>query len=251
MVQITKFTILGERCSGTNFLEEAITTNFDITYTAEHGHKHYFCFQNYTNKYIEDTLFIGIIRNPIYWMNSFSKELHHIPKVNKPLTNFLFNKFYSVYDNVKSKNGGEVVHKEDLNYNTGKEYKNIFELRKLKNFYLKNIVKTKVPNYILINYEDLLYNYCDTLTKIKNEFALQQKHDTFLKITKYKKTSTYNFKQQRQITLSLKTIKLIWSNLDVKQENSLGYHIFDNNTFFKNKNKVETEETEETECQAS
>ena len=29
---INKFVILGERCSGTNFLEEAITQNFNINY---------------------------------------------------------------------------------------------------------------------------------------------------------------------------------------------------------------------------
>ena len=98
---INKFVILGERCSGTNFLEEAITQNFDINYTTEYGNKHFFCFNNYTNN--ENTLFIGIIRNPIYWLNSFSKELHHLPNINKNLNNFLFNEFYSVLDiqNVK------------------------------------------------------------------------------------------------------------------------------------------------------
>ena len=41
-----KFVILGERCSGTNFLEEVITQNFDITYTSEYGSKHFFCYNN-------------------------------------------------------------------------------------------------------------------------------------------------------------------------------------------------------------
>jgi hypothetical protein len=32
---ITKFTIYGERCSGTNYLEELILINFDVTLTTE------------------------------------------------------------------------------------------------------------------------------------------------------------------------------------------------------------------------
>ena len=67
--QITKFAILGERCSGTNFLEESILSNFNITHTNEHGNKHFFCFNKYDNANTSDTLFIGIIRNPIYWLN--------------------------------------------------------------------------------------------------------------------------------------------------------------------------------------
>ena len=93
---IQKFAILGERCSGTNFLEETISTNFNINYTAEYGGKHFFCYNDYGNKEsTSNTLFIGIIRNPIYWLNSFSKELHHVPEINrKSLHNFLFNEFY-------------------------------------------------------------------------------------------------------------------------------------------------------------
>jgi len=63
--QITKFAILGERCSGTNFLEESILSNFNITHTIEHGNKHFFCFNKYDKANTADTLFIGIIRNPI------------------------------------------------------------------------------------------------------------------------------------------------------------------------------------------
>jgi hypothetical protein len=204
-----KFVILGERCSGTNFLEEALTQNFDITYTSEYGNKHFFCNNNYTTA-SEDTVFIGIVRNPIYWLNSFSKELHHIPSINKSLRNFLFNEFYSVFDeqqnkkpmldfNIFSNNVSEPIIIKDLNYLNGNKYKNIFEMRKLKNHYLRNIMPHKVKNYILINYENLLYNYESTLDTIKTKFELVKKNDTYVKIKKYKKSDTYNFKQQRYI----------------------------------------------------
>ena len=59
---ITKFTIFGPRCSGTTYLENCITKNFDITLTWEYGWKHFFGFNNLDNS--QDTLFIGIIRDP-------------------------------------------------------------------------------------------------------------------------------------------------------------------------------------------
>jgi hypothetical protein len=242
---INKFVILGERCSGTNFLEESIKQNFHINYTTEYGNKHFFCFNDYNKRNNDDTLFIGIIRNPIYWLNSFSKELHHIPTVNKNIRNFLFNEFYSILDNQPIKNNvfnfntfknNEMVNQVDLNYTTGKKYKNIFELRKLKNFYLTNIIQTKVKNYILINYEDLLYNYENTLKIIKEKFSLLHKSSEFIKITNYKKSTSYSYKQQRLITFSNDLIKIIWQYLDREQETTIGYSIEDcDNNYFKTK----------------
>lgn len=238
-----KFVILGERCSGTNFLEEALTQNFDITYTSEYGSKHFFCNNNYTTA-SEDTVFIGIVRNPIYWLNSFSKELYHIPSINKPLRNFLFNEFYSVFDeqqnkksmidfNIFSNNVSEPINPKDLNYLNGNKYKNIFEMRKLKNHYLMNIMPRKVKNYILINYESLLYNYDATLNTLQSKFDLVKKNETYVKIKNYKKSDTYNFKQQRLITFKNELIHIIWENLDTGQESVLGYLKGDDNTSFK------------------
>lgn len=249
-MSIKNFAILGERCSGTNFLEEAILNNFNINYTAEYGNKHFFCYNNYKNS--NNTLFIGIIRNPIYWINSFSRELYHVPEINrKNINNFLYNEFYSVEDEVDTNknildnnifkfNNKFYTHKykinpKDLNYLNGKKYKNIFELRKVKNDFLINVMPKKVKNYILINYEDLLFNYDDVLQKIKLSFNLVQKNNEFIKIKSYKKSNTYNFVQQRKILLSPEIVVSIWNNLDKEQENLLGYKMWDNNNYFINK----------------
>lgn len=245
-MNITQFSILGERCSGTNFLEEAMLNNFNVTYTAKYGNKHFFCFNQYEKdkQFTNNILFIGIIRNPIYWLNSFSKEQYHIPEINKKnLSTFLFNEFYSVEDENNTTNHfiinnykkNNKLNSKDLNYVTGKKYRNIFEMRKLKNDFLMNIMPQKVNNYILINYEDLLYNYDETLMKIKERFLLSQKTDSFIKIKKYKKSDSYNFVQQREISFPPVIIHLLWENLDIQQEKKLGYIPFDNNSLFKNK----------------
>ena len=94
---ITKFTILGERRSGTNFLEECILKNFDINLTWEYGWKHFFGFNTYENS--DDTLFIAIVRDPHTWMNSLYRKPFHLQKnLRKNIHNFLNDEFWSFYD---------------------------------------------------------------------------------------------------------------------------------------------------------
>ena len=83
---ITKYTIYGERCSGTNYLENLINENFDVKLTWEYGFKHWFGFNNLSNS--DDTLFICIVRNPVDWVNSFYRTPHHLKiKYDKTLNN--------------------------------------------------------------------------------------------------------------------------------------------------------------------
>jgi len=231
MRSINKFVIYGERCSGTNYLENAIKTNFNIELRNDFGSKHFFCFNKYDDKFTDDTLFIGIVRNPIYWINSLSRELHHIPNKNKPINNLLFNKFYSVKEN------SEQIILKDLNYINLKMYENIFELRKLKNMYLMNIAPRKVKNYILINYESLLFNYEYTLNYIKEKFNLVKKYDEYKHIKNYKKMN-FNFVKQREMLLTPQIVQTIWNNLNVEQENYLGYFKGDNNNKLKDINNL-------------
>ncbi len=137
------------------------------------------------------------------------------------------------FNNFLNNNSSEPINPKDLNYLNGNKYKNIFEMRKLKNHYLMNIMPRKVKNYILINYESLLYNYDNTLNTIQSKFDLVKKNDTYVKIKNYKKSDTYNFKQQRLITFKNELIQIIWENLDTTQESVLGYLKGDDNTGFK------------------
>ena len=250
--QIKKFTIYGERSSGTNFLETSIKLNFYLDITREFGSKHFFCFDDCCKSFNEDTLFIGIIRNPVYWLNSFIQQPYHVPLENKTLQNFLTNEFYSICDektpeplmvngniffSKKTLSTKYDINPKDLHYQTGKKYKDIFELRKCKNHYLMNIMPTKVKHYILINYEDLLYNYEQTLDAIKNKFNLITKQPGYIKSKGYKQSTTYLYKGQKSIIFSAKIFEFIWNKLDTEQEAQLGYIKGNNNQLFKDKYK--------------
>ena len=213
---------MGERCSGTNFLEKAILENFEIELIWHYGFKHFFGFYDYSQKNPvikndDDVLFLGIVREPISWINSFNNTKHHIPEENsKNIFNFLHNEFYSV-----DKEKKELM--QDRNYKTKKRYRDIFELRNLKNEYLINH-KNRVKNYLLIRYEDLNNNYQQTLQFLEKKFNLKRKNKDgpFIQIKSYKGLKEKPFKGNT-ITLKQQTIKNILNKINKKQEKSLGY----------------------------
>jgi len=219
---IKYFTIYGERCSGTNFLMNAILNNFEIEYTTQYAWKHFFGYYNFDDSFKNtdndnETLFIGIIREPVSWIDSFYKKMHHIPNENrKTIKTFLFNQFYSLYEDSPN----EIM--EDRNIITKERYKNIFELRRVKNNFLIQEMPKKVKNYLLIRYEDLRDNYETILEYFHIKFKLNKKYDTYKRIDNYKGTMDYMF-TIKKISLRKPIIKIIKNNLDINQEKSLGY----------------------------
>lgn len=157
---LRKVTIFGERCSGTNYLQKLLLKNFNVEIVWNYGWKHWPGFNNLDNS--DDVLFICIFRNPVDWLNSFFEKHHEIPKeLIKDVNSFLNNEFWSIHPK-----GHEIM--EDRNIYTKKRYKNIFEMRHLKNKYLIEDLPKIVKNVIIIRYEDLLYNFRKTIDKLRN-----------------------------------------------------------------------------------
>jgi hypothetical protein len=75
---------------------------------------------------------------------------------------FLNNEFYSV-----DEYGTEFM--TDRNIYTKERYKNIFELRHIKNKFLIEDMPNLVQNYLLITYDDLLIHFMENMNKIKNK----------------------------------------------------------------------------------
>lgn len=210
------FTILGERNSGTNFLQHALLSNFKIKHS-QPIHKHFFGHKEFTEN-MDNTLYICIIRDPVEWIDSFSKRLHHIPPENKKLNALLNNEFYSIHEDGPLK-GKEIM--EDRNIFSKERYKNIFELRKTKNDYFLNISK-KVKYYYILRYEDLNNDYENVLNKLANQFQLTKKVEVFVKVPKYK--GTYNeLYCKKPILLPYDIQEYIKQKVDIEQEHKLGY----------------------------
>ncbi len=222
------YTIYGERCSGTNYLENLINKNFDIQLTWSYGWKHFFGFNDELLKNSDDTLFICIVKNPIDWINSFFRNKHHLPlryktelSEKEKLDEFLNKEFWSFDDN----NGNRDISKEimtDRNIYTGERYKNIFELRHTKLKYMLEYLPNKVNNYIFIRYEDLLNDFENTMIKIKNKsLNIKQNINFPINTNNYKNHKNCVFKKKKNEIPS--SIIINNQNLIKTYEEKLGY----------------------------
>jgi hypothetical protein len=218
---IKKFTIYGERCSGTNYLEDIILKNFNIDITWEYGWKHFPEFNEEKLKNADDTLFICIVRDINKWLNSFYKELHHHPlkyvsnmQDNKKINSFLNDKFFSVSDHEFNYKKWENELMIDRNIYTGERYKNIFEMRHIKLKYLLEDLPKKVKNYIFIRYEDLIDNFEETMWKIKNKGLIVKNINSFpLNSILYKNNEKTDYTFSRKSNnINLISDKKIYSN---------------------------------------
>lgn len=218
------YTIYGERCSGTNYLENLMNLNFDIKLTTKYGKKHFFGFNEELNK-SGDTLFICIVRDLKQWLNSFYKKPHKLIDINcHSVQNFLNNEIVSHKLNSISLNGFEDQGNElltDRNIYTGKRYKNIFELRHTKIKYMLDDLPYKVNNYIFIKYEDLIDDFDNTMNKIKNKGLNLNNINFPVNTTQYKKTGSIFKKKEYNII----TDKHILNNPNIMKyyEQKLGY----------------------------
>ena len=178
---IKKVQIYGERCSGTNYLERILCLNFDVEIIWNYGWKHFFGFSDLSNS--DDVLFIGIIRNLEDWINSLHREKHHLPPhLTENIKTFLTDTFYSI-----DENNNEIM--DDRNIDTGERYKNIYELRLVKNKYLVEKMPNLVKNYCLITYDELIDDFLGTMNKLKNYDLKIKDNIAFPSNTEYYKDS--------------------------------------------------------------
>lgn len=220
---IKRFTIMGERCSGTNYIETLFLNNFEIEIDWSFGWKHWFGFYDFKHdEYENETLFIGIIRDPIEWIDSLYRHKHHIPPENHDIEKFLFSKWYSIDDKNNEINYENIIY-TDVNYINGENFKNIFELRKLKNYYLHHLMPKNVNNYMLINYNNFIMDPIKNLNLIKISYSLPLKNNTCENVTKYMKTNEPYTKHT--IQLNEYYINKIKENIDLEQEKELGFNI--------------------------
>jgi hypothetical protein len=160
--------------------------NFDIEFTSEYGHKHFFGFNDLSNT--DDVLFIGIIRNLCDWVNSLYRKKYHLkPEITKDVESFLNNTFYSF-----NKQNNEIM--EDKHIETKKRYKNIFELRQTKNKFLLETMPKLVKNYCIITYDNLIDNFVNVMNKIRSYGLIVKTNINFpVNVYYYKKNENVTY----------------------------------------------------------
>lgn len=209
---IKNFTIYGERCSGTKFLEDCFKKYTRLNVTWDFGWKHFF---GYNDQDIlqngDNTLFLCIVRDPYQWLMSFNRKRHHI--IDKKSTNFFADEIHSVKKHID--NFVEIM--EDRNVINGQRYKNIFELRKYKCRYLWYELPLYAKNNYFIRYEDLLSNNRMVMNDIVNAFDIKVSARPRLEPAR----------KGRFYVPDETTLDLINNSIDWTTENTIGYYKYD------------------------
>jgi hypothetical protein len=218
-----RFCILGERCSGTHFLEHAIRTNFPgLVYDRQT--KHFFGHDDAAEYAAADeTLYIALVRHPVDWIDSFYRNPWHVaPQLLANWSTFLTGKWCSQVDFDAARNGQELL--EDRDPATGQRYADLFALRSAKARYLLDTLPCKAPHTVLLKYEDLRDNYAATLASLAARFGLRNSSEiiSWKPVVLYKGCIPERF-HKKEATITAEQRVDVWNRLDKEVEARLGY----------------------------
>lgn len=214
MSKISRVTILGERCSGTNYLELLLNQNFNIK--TEVDEKHWHINPNNIN-YSDSNLYIIMARNVYDFLRSLYIQRHHVPSriFRKNFSQFIRTEWYSIRSGVDFRN--------DWNPRTKEHYSNILKMRsgKYKHWFdLQGVV----PNFYYINYEELRSDHEFILTSISEKFNIPLIGREIVNVNTYKKTSE-TYKKKTYPPIKAGDLNYINEQLDWNMEQKLGYSV--------------------------
>ena len=219
----TRLQIFGQRCSGTNFLEQLLWSNFqNIKLVSKFGFKH--AWKAQIAKKISkspETKIIIIIRNPFDWLRSLHREPHHCPDLyGLTFSTFLKHSVEAFvgpeWNDPLKANRDKVKQNEQLEH-----FSNVIEMRNLKNKLFLNISSQFEDQVIVINYEKLRDKSDITLDEIATKFGLKRLKE-YKGVTTYKKTGDV-YKAKSLPRISRSDLKFIRESIDWETEAFYGY----------------------------
>ncbi len=232
--KISNFFVIGERCSGTNYLTSLIKKNTQLVERAI-GHKHFPPwyelgpehfhgdprYYNFTDT--QNFLFLVIFRDPYDWARSIHRLPHHAQASlwHIPFSSFIRSKWLlDRSDSVITSQKNPLV---DLNPKDGLPFKNVFALRSAKIETMLEIYN-RAPNVYIINYETVRDYPEEVLKEIAYLYHLELK-TPFTSIDTYKGENEKTYEPQAYKAISDIDLEYINSQLDQKLEDLIGYKI--------------------------
>ena len=206
-----KVTIYGERHSGTTYLEELLLLNFDVEIVWDYGFKHFFGFDDLSNS--GDVLFIGIIRNLEDWINSLYRVKHNFPPYLTKTVDTFLNDAFCTYLGEGDRSFEVMI---DRHIETNERWKNIFELRMVKNKFLIEKMPKLVKKFCLITYDELCDNFIDIMNKFRDcGLIIKNKIEFPLNIQYYRRNRDIIFKKKVNEIPKKKIMEKIISNKEL------------------------------------
>lgn len=233
---IESVTVVGERCSGTNYVKALIQGNFPGYRTKSdlYAKKHFLpwidlsAFQIAKKgkrdrdldflKNSQRSLFVVVVRNPYDWLRSFYAQPHHVsPKMLKGrFFDFLQNEWQS-----EEGQHSEVSFTDHWNPYEGRPFKNVLELRKYKTLnYLQ--VGLSVEHFFLVQYEKVA-QFPELFIDFMAEYFQMEKTDSFQKVDTYKNEGKKSYEKKRYPPFSVLEFQFVNQEIDWKVEELIEY----------------------------
>lgn len=242
---IQDIAIIGERCSGTNFIRNLLAANFpkyricenlheeiNGEYKNEYAHKHYFPWINLTQFNIKksdldsneldflngsnQTLFVFVVRDPYDWIRSFYAQPFgvHNALLGKGFWHFLTSQWTAP--------NREVWRTEKWNPYKGRPFKNVLELREYK---ILNYLQAglSVNHFLVIPYEKAA-KHSEELIEFASHFFSLEKSKDFSPMDYYKGWNKLgDFHKKQYLPFLKKELTFINQNINWKVERLVGY----------------------------
>jgi hypothetical protein len=159
---ITQFTVLGERCSGTNYLAELLKLNFDLQLHQPYWKHGFQAWPPPSPEEAETTLYVGICRGLEPWLESLFREQHHLTET-KDRWKFLTQKAKLDPDRLP------IIPPEAV---AREQYPSLFALHSSKQRYLRQAASHRYPHFVLLQYEALRARPISALQMLRARFNL-------------------------------------------------------------------------------
>ncbi len=227
---ITRFQVLGERSSGTNFVKRLLGRNSAMKPTEDLGWKHGF---PHSVAIPPDLGVVLMVRRADSWALSMHKKpWHTIPAIQElEFQNFIRARWQTVVDRPRYFPGAEALGvvgqplQHDRNPLTGQTFPNLFALRKAKLYGLLSYLR-RPCTCVLLSTETAQMAPEATLDALLEAFDQPQRDGAFQPVQKRlgaKFLAAVDTRPQTPKAMGAHGIRFLRSQLDLRLEAALGY----------------------------
>lgn len=228
--QITRFHVLGERSSGTNYVKRLLGRNTSLNPTEALGWKHGFV---QTRAIPADLLVVGVVRRADDWLRSMhAKPWHCSPTLQSlEFSKFIRAEWDTIIDRPRYFDGAEAAGEvgqplmQDRHPLTGARFENLLALRQAKLHVLLSFTRRDCA-FILLRMEDVIAAPEQTLARITTALNQPITNQTFRPVVKRLGSKFKPSVPNRPETpTNLPEADKDWmrSAIDIAQERHLGY----------------------------
>jgi hypothetical protein len=231
--EIQKIRLIGERCSGTTYIQGLLANNFPSQHVVA-PKKHFLPWFNLNafniskkSKKADDLNFLGtltdsclvvlVVRDPYDWLRSFYSHPWHVngdKMLHKGFLNFLAHEW-------RASDKKKEYASDRWNPYKQRRFRNVLELRKYKTLnYLQIGIVSK--NFLVVRYEDAAKNPQDFIHFISENFNMQSA-DQFTNVLTYKNENKKKYHATKYDSFKAEEFLFINKNIDWFTEKLIGY----------------------------